>query len=72
MNQEAFNNLLSYLKHLHVTGRLSESAYKTLVAHVVSIFIANTIGRKIEQKFGEIYASFGQVEESFLNSIDPK
>lgn len=72
MNQEAFNNLLSYLKHLHVTGKLSNSAYETLVTHALSSCIANTIGRKIEQKFSEIYVSFGQVEESFFSSIAPE
>lgn len=70
MDKEAFKNLLSYLKHLHVTGKLSKSAYETLVSHVLSTFTVNTISREIEQKFGEIYVSFEQVEKSFLNSID--
>lgn len=69
VNVEALKGIISYLKYLYMEEEISDKAYKTLVSQVLSTFVENAIGLKVEQMFDEVNTTFKEANEVLLSNI---
>ena len=67
VNQEALKGIITYLEYLYTEGEISEKAYKTLVAQILSTFVENSIHFKVERMFDRVYNALEEAKDVILS-----